>query len=52
MFKEKEALWAKVILKKYYSLDRRRSRNLDKLPASSNWKAIKVGFQTFVDGIC
>ena len=52
MYKKKEALWANVILKKYCSIDRRRSRNLDKLPASSNWKAIKAGFQTFADGIC
>ena len=49
---EKEALWANVILKKYCSIDRRRSSNPDKLPASSNWKAIKAGFQTFADGIC
>ena len=52
MYKEKEALWANVILKKYRSVDRRRSSNPDKLPASSNWKAIKAGFQTFADGIC
>ena len=52
MYKEKEALWANVILKKYCSVDRRRSRNPDKLPALSNWKAIKAGFQTFADGIC
>ena len=36
MYKEKEALWANVILKKYCSVDRRRSSNPDKLPASSN----------------
>lgn len=52
MYKEKEALWSKVILKKYCSVDRRRSRDSDKLLASSNWKAIKPGFQTFIDGIC
>ena len=52
MNKEKEAFWAKVILKKYYSLDRRRSRDPDKLSASSNWKGIKAGFQTFAESIC
>ena len=52
IYKEKEALWANVILKKYCSVDKRRSSNPNKLPASSNWKAIKVGFQTFADGIC
>ena len=48
---EKEALQAKVILNKYCSSDRRRSRDLDKLLASSNWKATKVGFQTFEKGM-
>ena len=52
IYKEKEALWANVILKKYCSVDKRRSSNPNKLPASSNWKAIKVGFQTFANGIC
>ena len=42
MYKEKEALGANVILKKYCSVDRRRSSNPDKLLASSNWKAIKL----------
>ena len=50
MNQEKEALWAKVIMNKYCSLDRRRSRDPNKLPASSNWKAIKAGFQTFENG--
>ena len=36
MYMEKEALWANVILKKYCSVDKRQSSNLDKLPASSN----------------
>lgn len=51
MNQEKEATWAKVILEKYCSSDRRRSRDPDKLLTSSNWKAIKVGFQTFEKGI-
>lgn len=52
MNQEKEKLWATVILRKYCSVDRMRARDLDKLPASPNWRAIKVGFQTFADGIC
>ena len=42
MYKEKEALGANVILKKYCLVDRRRSSNPDKLLASSNWKAIEL----------
>lgn len=45
-------MWAEVILNKYSSQDRIRSKDPDKLPTSSNWKAIKAGFQTFADGIC
>ena len=41
-----------MILRKYCSIERRRARDPDKLPASPNWKAIKAGFQTFKDGIC
>ena len=52
MYQEKESLWAKVILRKYCSIERRRARDPDKLPASPNWRAIKAGFQTFNDGIC
>ena len=29
-----------------------RVREPDRLPCSSNWRAIKAGFQTFADGIC
>ena len=52
MYQEKESLWAKVILRKYCLVERRRARDLDKLPASPNWRAIKAGFQIFADGIC
>ena len=52
MNQEKEALWSRVILGKYCSADRRRSRNPDKLPASPNWAAVKLGFKTFEEGIC
>ena len=52
MNQEKDALWSKIILRKYCSSDRRRSRDPDKLPASPNWTTIKLGFQTFVKGIC
>ncbi|XP_023926429.1 uncharacterized protein LOC112037833 [Quercus suber] len=41
---EKESLWAKVILKKYCSMERMRARDPDKLPCSPNWRAIKAGF--------
>ena len=44
MNQEKDALWSKVILRKYCSTDRRSSRDPDKLPASPNWIAIKLGF--------
>ena len=52
MNQEKDALWSKIMLRKYCSSDRRRSRDPDKLPASPNWTTIKLGFQTFVKGIC
>ncbi|KAK9991108.1 hypothetical protein SO802_026093 [Lithocarpus litseifolius] len=52
MNQEKDALWSKVILRKYCSADRRRSTEPDKLPASPNWAAIKLGFHTFAQGIC
>ena len=51
MYQENDSLWVKVILSKYCSSDRRRARDPDKLPASSSWKAKKVGFQTFEKGI-
>ena len=52
MNQENEALWSKVILGKYCSTNRRRSRDLDKLPTSPNWVAVKLGFKTFKKGIC
>ena len=52
MYQEKKSLWAKVILKKYCSVERMRARDPDKLPTSPNWRAIKAGFQTFIDDIC
>lgn len=52
MNQENEALWSKVILGKYCSTNRRRSRDLDKLPTSPNWVAVKLGFKTFEKGIC
>ena len=52
MYQEKEALWAKVILKKYCSPFRMRARDPDALPCSPNWKAIKIGFPIFSNGIC
>ena len=52
MNQENEALWSKVILGKYCSTNRRRSRDLDKLPTSPNWVVVKLGFKTFEKGIC
>ena len=49
---EKESIWAKVILRKYCSVERMRARELDRLPCSPNWRAIKARFQTFADDIC
>ena len=51
MYQEKDSFWAKVILNKYCSLDRRRARDPYKLPGSSSWTAIKVGFPIFEKGI-
>ena len=42
--KEKESIWAKVILRKYCLVDRMRARDPDKLPCSTNWRVIKAGF--------
>ena len=41
---EKESIWAKVILRKYCSVDKMRARDPDKLPCSLNWRAIKASF--------
>ena len=45
------ALWTKVLLKKYCSLSRARSRGPEKLHSSPNWKAINLGFPIFKKGI-
>ena len=41
-----------MILSKYCLVERKRARDPDKLPTSPNWRAIKAGFQTFIDDIC
>ena len=51
MYHEQDALWAKVILKKYCANSRVRSRDPEKLPSSPNWKAINLGFSIFKKGI-
>ena len=51
MYHEQDALWAKVILKKYCANLRVRSRDLEKLPSSPNWEAISLGFPIFRKGI-
>ena len=45
-------MWVKVLLNKYCSHMRGQSLDPDKLPCSSNWAAIKVGFPIFKQGIC
>ena len=52
IYQEKEAIWARILLNKYCSNSRRRAANPDGLPSSPNWFAIKLGFPTFVKGIC
>ena len=52
MYHEKDALWTKVLLKKYCSILRIRSRDPEKLHSSPNWKAINLGFPIFEKGIC
>ena len=42
MYHEQDALWNKVLLKKYCCLSRARSRGPEKLPSSPNWKAINL----------
>ena len=51
MYHEQDALWAKVILKKYCANSRGRSRDPEKHPSSPNWKAINLGFSIFKKGI-
>ena len=52
MYQEKNTSWAKVMINKYCLSLRRRARDLDKLPSSLTWIAIKLGFPTFSRGIC
>ena len=52
LYQDKDSLWAKVLLSKYCSQHRRDSLDPDKLPCSSNWATIKVGFPIFKQGIC
>lgn len=52
MYQDQGAPWARVLLKKYCSILRARSRDPDKLLSSPNWKAIKLGFLIFLKGVC
>ena len=47
LYQDKDSLWAKVLLSKYCSQLRWDSLDPDKLPCSSNWAEIKVGFPIF-----
>lgn len=51
LYHEKEALWEKVLSNKYCSQLKRNSIDLDKLPCSPIWKAVKQGFHVFSKGI-
>lgn len=51
MYHEQDALWTKVILNKYCSYLRIRSRDPEKLSSSPNWKAISLAFPIFKKGI-
>ncbi|KAK9990873.1 hypothetical protein SO802_025858 [Lithocarpus litseifolius] len=51
LYQEKEALWARVLINKYCSQSRRRSKDPNKLPCSPTWIAIKKGFTVFEKGI-
>ena len=52
LYQEKDALWAKVVLNKYCSQSRRRSKDPDKLTCSPIWTTIKAGFNVFEKGVC
>ena len=47
LYQEKDSLWAKVVLNKYYLRSRRSSKDPDKLSCSPIWTAVKVGFIVF-----
>ena len=47
----KDALWVKVLNKKYYSTLRIRAINGDRLPCSRTWKAMKIGGEVFRKGV-
>ena len=40
------------MLRKYCSQSRQKGKDLDKLPCSPCWIAVKKGFPIFVEGIC
>ncbi|KAL0007753.1 hypothetical protein SO802_009255 [Lithocarpus litseifolius] len=48
--REKEALWAQVLVKKYCLPRRLNNINADTLPCLATWKAIKKGMETFSKG--
>lgn len=47
---ETNALWVKVLNKKYCSNHRLRAKNGDRLPCSKAWKAMKIGGEVFKKG--
>lgn len=48
---EQEALWARVLKKKYYNQWRLNARNYGKLPCSRVWTAMKRGEDVYQKGI-
>ena len=51
LFHENDSLWAKVLLNKYCSQSRRQSIDPNRLPCSTIWAAIKIGFSIFKQGV-
>ena len=49
---EREASWAKVLQAKYCNNKRLNAANVDKLPCSRIWKAIKKGREFLLKGVC
>lgn len=52
LYQEKDSLWTKVVLNKYYSRYNRSSKDPDKLSCSPIWTAVKAGFCVFEKGTC
>ena len=49
-YTEEDALWMRVLKRKYCSNKRLNAVNMDRLPCSQIWRAIKKGRETFNEG--